>query len=603
MNGEPASAPALARSAQEGRHGRASAPFRALILLVLVAAPAAAADRQQLEPEAWTGSRESNIAPAERHMVSAANPHAAEAALEVLRQGGSATDAAIAAQLVLGLVEPQSSGLGGGAFLLNWSNSAKVLKAYDGRETAPAAARPDRFLSDGQPMPFNTAVHSGLSIGTPGLVRLLEVVHKAHGKLPWARLFQPAIKLADGGFDVSPRLHFLLRWFGPESFDPAARRYFFDVTGSAWPIGYTLKNPAYAKTLRRIAEAGAPAFYEGPIAEAMVAAVRAAPNAGGDLALSDLAAYAIKERPPLCVAYRKSRVCGMGPPSSGGVAVAQILTLIEPLDLGRGKARAMNARALHVIAESEKLAYADRSRYLADPDFVAVPDGLLDAAYLGRRRALIDPSTAMPSPEPGEPPGAAKHAFGSDATIESTGTSHVSVVDGDGNAVALTTTIEGAFGSGVWASGFLLNNQLTDFSFRPGDDTGRPVANRVEGGKRPRSTMAPTIVFDDKGEVFALLGSPGGSRIVLYVVKALVGLLDWELDAQSAAALPNFGSLGGPFEIEYGLTSLWHALKVRNYGHAIRPDLMNSGLHIVVRRNGRLEGGADPRREGVALGD
>jgi gamma-glutamyltranspeptidase/glutathione hydrolase len=560
--------------------------------------------RQQVEPEGSSGDTERALATTGRYMISTANAHASEAGREILREGGSAVDAAIAAQLVLGLVEPQSSGPGGGAFLIHWNRAAQDLKTYDGRETAPRTAQPDRFLKDGAPIPFDRAVHSGLSIGTPGVVRLLETTHRAHGKLPWARLFEPAIKLAEQGFEVSSRLHFLLRWFGPDGFAPAARRYFFDAGGAAWPTGHLLKNPEYAATLKAIAAGGAEAFYAGPIAAAVVAAAKDAPNVAGDLALGDLAAYQVKERAPLCVAYETRRVCGMGPPSSGGVAVAQIMALLDPLDLGHGPDGAMGAQAMHLIAEAEKLAYADRDRYLADPDFVAVPAaGLLDPAYLDRRRALIDPARAMPRPAAGAPPGLDKRAFGEDATLESVGTSHLSVIDADGNAVALTTTIEGAFGSGVWAAGFLLNNQLTDFSFRPADAAGTAIANRVEGGKRPRSTMAPTIVFDDKGEVFALLGSPGGSRIILYVVKALVALLDWDLDAQAAAALTNFGSMGGPAEIEYGWASLWHALKLKRYGHSISPDLMNSGLHIIVVRGDRLEGGADPRREGAPLGD
>ncbi len=539
-------------------------------------------------------------------MISTANALASEAGREMLREGGSAVDAAIAAQLVLGLVEPQSSGLGGGAFLMHWNKAAKELRAYDGRETAPKTAQPDRFLKDGKPMPFATAVHSGLSIGTPGAVRLLETVHRAHGKLPWAHLFEPAIKLAEQGFNVSRRLNILLRWFGVDVFDPAARRYFFDEAGSARPTGYLLKNPEYAATLKAIAAGGAKAFYEGPIAEAVVAAAKGAPNVPGDLALSDLAAYAVKERAPLCVTYDARRICGMGPPSSGGVAVAQTMKLLEPFVLGRGPDDAMSAQAMHLITEAEKLAYADRDRYLADPDFVPVPAaGLLDPAYLDSRRALIDPGHAMAPPPAGEPPGVEKRAFGDDATLESVGTSHLSIIDDDGNAVAFTTTIEGAFGSGVWAAGFLLNNQLTDFSMKPVDAEGRPVANRVEGGKRPRSTMAPTIVFDDdKGQVFAVLGSPGGSRIILYVVKALVALLDWDLDAQAATALTNFGSMGGPAEIEIGWAALWYGLKLKRYGHGLSPDLMNSGLHIVVvGGGGSLQGGADPRREGAALGD
>jgi gamma-glutamyltranspeptidase/glutathione hydrolase len=429
-------------------------------------------------------------------------------------------------------------------------------------------------------------------------------VHRAHGKLPWARLFEPAIKLAEEGFNVSRRLNFLLRWFGVEVFDPAARRYFFDEDSSARPKGYLLKNPEYAATLKAIAAGGADTFYQGPIAEAIVAAVKGAHNIPGDLALSDLASYTVKERAPLCVTYDARRVCSMGPPSSGGVAVAQTMKLLEPFDLGRGPDAAMGAEAMHLITEAEKLAYADRDRYLADPDFVPVPvAGLLDPAYLDGRRALIGHDQVMAPPPAGEPPGLEKRAFGDDATLESVGTSHLSVIDDEGNAVSFTTTIEGAFGSGVWAAGFLLNNQLTDFSMRAIDAAGASVANRVEADKRPRSTMAPTIVFDDKGEVFAVLGSPGGSRIILYVVKALVALLDWDLDAQAATALTNFGSMGKDAEIEIGWASLWHGLKLKRYGHGLSPDLMNSGLHIVVVHGGRLEGGADPRREGAALGD
>jgi gamma-glutamyltranspeptidase/glutathione hydrolase len=559
--------------------------------------------RPQLEPEADTGREEKRLAVAKKHLITTANAHASEAGREMLRKGGSATDAAIAAQLVLGLVEPQSSGLGGGAFLLHWDQAEKKLATYDGRETAPAAAKPDRFMVAGKPMEYDRAVHSGLSVGTPGLVRLLEHAHKRHGRLPWPVLFEPAMKLAREGFEVSSRLYFMLRWFGPSGLSPAARRYFFDETGSARPIGHRLTNPAYAATLEAIAKGGADAFYTGPVAEEIVAAVKNAHTAAGDLTLDDLAGYKIVERPPLCVDYRSHRVCGMAPPSSGTMAVAQSLKLIERFDVGSTPKDALRTDVLHLIVEAERLAYADRDRYLADPAFAPVPKGLLDPAYLAARSALIDPAQAMTLVEPGLPPDADKRAFGIDATNESNGTSHLSVIDADGNTVSLTTTIEGAFGSGVFAGGFLLNNQLTDFSFRPVDETGRPVANRVEGGKRPRSTMAPTIVFDEKGDVFATLGSPGGSRIILYVMKALVGLLDWQLDAQAALDLPNFGSTGDTVELEYGWSTIWRALVLKSYGHAIAPDLMNSGLHAIVRRNGVLEGGADPRREGIALGD
>lgn len=536
-------------------------------------------------------------------MVSAANPYAARAGLEILRAGGSAVDAAIAVQLVLNLVEPQSSGIGGGAFLLHWDAKAKELKTYDGRETAPASATPDRFLVDGKPMPFREAMLSGLSIGVPGLVRLLETVHQRHGRLPWARLFEPAIRLSEKGFDVSPRLHLLLRWQGPTSFVPAARRYFFTDNGTAWPIGFTLRNPAFAATLRRIANEGARGFYEGPVAQAILEAVATAPTAPGGMTLQDLADYRVKERPPFCFAYRSYKICGMGPPSSGGPTVAQALKLLEPFDLGQGPQAALSPQVLHVIAEAQKLAYADRNRYLADPDFVTIPDGLLDPGYLAARRALIDPLRAMERAKPGVPPGLAQQSFGRDASIERSGTSHISIIDVDGNAVSMTTTIEGAFGSHNWAAGFLLNNELTDFSFRPTDAQGRPVANAVAPGKRPRSSMAPTIVFNDKGEVVAVLGSPGGSRIILYVIKSLIAMLDWGMDAQAAADLINFGSRGRGFEIELAGPAVWTGLRLKPFGHTIVPALMNSGLHIVVRRGDVLEGAADSRREGVALGD
>jgi gamma-glutamyltranspeptidase/glutathione hydrolase len=570
-----------------------------------------------IAPEASSGFIEKPTATARKFMISAANPIAVEAGLQILRAGGNATDAASTVQLVLNLVEPQSSGIGGGAFLLHWDARARELKTYDGRETAPAAARPHRFLSQGRPMPFDEAVHSGLSIGVPGVLRMLETAHRQHGRLPWARLFEPAIALAENGFRVSPRLNFLLNWQGPADFTPEARKYFFDEVGSARPIGHVLKNPAFAKTLRVIAAGGSRSFYSGPVAEAIVAAVASAPNHAGDLTLADLAGYAAKERPPVCVTYRRRNICGMGPPSSGALAVAQTLKLVETFDLGRGPSAALNAPAAHIIAEAEKLAFADRDVYLGDPDQVIVPSTLLDEAYIADRRRQINSEAPMPRPRAGTPPGVSRQAFGEDATVERAGTTHISIIDADGNAVSMTTTIEGAFGSGVWAAGFLLNNQLTDFSFVPRDGQGRPVANAVAGGKRPRSSMAPTIVFGETGDVEAVLGSPGGSRIILYVVKALISLIDWELDAQQAAALVNFGSRGGAFEIEYdpdstpevllrpwlSVPSIWYALEMKAFGHRIAPDLLTSGLNIIVRRKGGLEGGSDPRREGIASGD
>jgi gamma-glutamyltranspeptidase / glutathione hydrolase len=570
-------------------------------------------------PEAASAHNNQSLAIARRHMVSTANPYASEAGRQILRDGGSAVDAAIAIQLVLNLVEPQSSGIGGGAFLLHWDKAGKTLKAYDGRETAPASAQPDRFLgTDGRPIPFGAAVASGAAVGVPGTLAMLELAHRRHGRLAWARLFAPAIVLARDGFVVSPRLALLLAWMGPDAFSAPARRYFFDAAGTAWRAGHRLRNPEFAATLERLAADGARALHEGPIAESIVQAVAAAPAPASDLTLADLAAYEPREREPVCVPYRGLNVCGMGPPSSGAHTVGQTLRLIEPLDLGKGPRAALNPRAMHLIAEAQKLAYADRNRYLADPDFVRIPAGLLDETYLGRRRELIAPLSAAERVQAGTPDEKGAALFGDDGTVEVSGTSHVSIIDVDGNAVSMTTTIEAAFGSRIWAAGFLLNNELTDFSFRSMDAQGRPIANRIEGGKRPRSSMAPTVVFDAGGEVQAVLGSPGGSRIILYVVKSLVALVDWNLDAQAAAALVNFGSRGQGFELEATTTAaysaptwpwtwsatIWQALRLKPLGHRIDFDQMTSGTNIVVRRGANhLEGGADPRREGVALGD
>ncbi len=591
----------------------ASAPVRAIAQTPPAAGPTRAA------PEAASGRQSRGLAVAQRHMVSTANPYASDVGRMILREGGSAVDAAIAVQLVLNLVEPQSSGIGGGAFLIHFDAATRTLKTYDGRETAPAAAQPSRFLdADGKPIPFATAIASGAAVGVPGTLAMLELAHRQQGRLPWARLFAPAITLAREGFLVSPRLSLMLDWMGAEAFAPAARRYFFDASGKAWDSGHKLRNPEFAETLEHIARDGARALHEGPTADRIVAAVAAAPSPAGDIALADLAGYQPREREAVCVPYRDFRVCGMGPPSSGAHTVGQTLRMIEPFDLGRGPSAALNTRALHIIAEAEKLAYADRNRYLADPDFVRIPSGLLGASYLERRRALIAPLGAAGRVQAGQPGADGAQIFGEDATVEATGTSHVSIVDGAGNAVAMTTTIEAAFGSRIWAAGFLLNNQLTDFSFRPADAQGRPIANRVEGGKRPRSSMAPTIVLDSNGELKAVLGSPGGSRIILYVVKSLVALIDWEMDAQAAVTLANFGSQGRAFELESTTASayevltrpwawgstIWQALRLKPFGHRIDFDLMTSGTQIVVRRGaGRLEGGADPRREGVALGD
>ncbi|MDA0239147.1 MAG: gamma-glutamyltransferase [Proteobacteria bacterium] len=541
---------------------------------------------------------------AKSQMVSAANPLAAQAGLDILRAGGSAMDAAIATQLVLGLVEPQSSGLGGGAFILHYAGKDGAIKAYDGRETAPAAATADMFLkADGEPMSFRDAVPGGLSVGVPGVVRVLERAHKAHGRLPWAQLFRPAIVLAEEGFALSPRLYTQLRRALTRRLGefPATAAYFLDAEGGAKPVGTILKNPAYAETLRQIAARGSIAFYEGPIAESIVAAVRGTHRNPGRMTLADIKSYQAKVREPVCSLYRIWVVCGMSPPTSGGVTVLQILGLLQNFDLSAMKPGSVDA--VHVISEASRLAFADRNRYLADPDFVSIPvKRLIDPGYLSRRARAISMTQSMGTAKSGNIPIQGAGRFAPDLSDGGTSTSHLSVVDKDGNAITMTTTIENVFGSLVMASGFMLNNQLTDFSFRERRNE-RLVANRVEPGKRPRSSMSPTFVLDAGGKLVLAIGSPGGSRIIGYVTKAIIGVLDWKLDVQEAISLPNFTNRNGGTDLEAntGLTRLWSALESR--GHGVGVVQMTSGLHGIRVYKDRLEGGADPRREGIAVGD
>ncbi|HEX7156504.1 MAG TPA: gamma-glutamyltransferase, partial [Burkholderiaceae bacterium] len=534
----------------------------------------------------------------------------------ILRAGGSAVDAAIAMQMVLGLVEPQSSGIGGGAFLLHWDG--RRVQAYDGRETAPAGADENLFIgADRRPLAFYDAAVGGRSVGTPGVLRLLEAVHREHGRLAWADLFEPAIRLAEEGVPVSPRLHSLLAAEPHLKSDAAARRTFYDADGAPKAAGTRLRNPELAATLRAIARGGADAFYRGPIARDIVAAVQGHARNPGRLSVDDLAGYRAPERAPVCTDYKRWRVCGMPPPSSGGVAIAQILgmlrvrniSVVPPLDVDG--ALEPQPDAVHLLSEVERLAFADRALYLADPDFVPVPvDGLLDPGYLEARAQLIT-DRSMGRAAAGSPPGATV-ALSPDLSPLRVSTSHLSVVDAQGDAVAMTTTIEDAFGARVMVDGFLLNNQLTDFSFAPrplaADGTvepdGPPVANRVQPGKRPRSSMAPTLVFDrDSGELVATLGSPGGSQIILYVAKTLVALLDWGLDIQQAIGLPNFGSRNGPTELEQERTTSQLVEELKARGHEVVVVPMTSGLQGIVRSGRQWSGGADPRREGVALGD
>lgn len=569
-------------------------------LLLFGAAPSRAFE----QPEAPSTAQPKPLVTAKRHMVVAANPLAAEAGLAMLRKGGSAVDAAIATQMVLNVVEPQSSGLGGGTFFLTWDAASKTLSNFDGRETAPAAATPELFLdADGKALPRKAAMESGRSVGVPGVLAALMLAHVQYGKLPWAELFAPAIALARDGFAVSPRLAGLLAESDPASFAPDARAYFFDSAGKPWPTGYKLTNPALAATFEAIAKDGPAAFYDGAIAQDITTAVENDPRGAGKLTADDLAHYRAKLREPVCVTYRVYQVCGAAPPSSGAVTVGQVLALVAPFDLGTTPLATL---PVHLIVEAERLAYADRDRYIADPDFVTAPlAGLLDKTYLDQRRALIDPNRARGEVTAGTPPNTRQGAYGRDATTENVGTSHISIVDDDGNAVSMTTSIEQAFGSRLMVRGFLLNNELTDFSFVPVDADGRPVANRVEPGKRPRSSMDPTMIFTDGDgrSLRFLLGSPGGPGIILFVLKAVVAMLDWHRDPQAAAALVNFGSTGGAFLIEPD--PAWDGLAeaMRGLGHEVERIAFTSGLAIVAITPDGLKGAADPRREGVALGD
>ncbi|HEX6997550.1 MAG TPA: gamma-glutamyltransferase [Gammaproteobacteria bacterium] len=575
----------------------------ALLAIVAVAPPAFAADRPVR---------------AERQMVVTANPHATEAGIEILRAGGSAVDAAIAVQLVLSLVEPQSSGVGGGAFMLVYdapdagegavASSARPaeLIAYEGREAAPAAATPDMFLNeDGTPMSFAQAAAGGLAVGVPGVMRMLEMAHREHGRLPWADLFAPAIELAEQGFEVSPRLHFLLDGFARFARGEKFRRMFYDEHGEARPTGYRIVNEEYAATLRLLAANGVEPMYTGELARAIVDEVRNNPLTPGRLTLEDMAAYRARETSPLCTPYRAWRVCGPRLPSSGGVTVQEILGILESFDL---PAEASNeARAIHLVAEASRLAFADRNLYLADPAFVEAPvEGLLSPAYLRERAALIDPERAAPRVAPGRPQPQIAWEYASATPHKRPSTSHFSIVDAFGDAVAMTTTVQSTFGSQLMVGGFLLNNQLTDFEFEPEVD-GRPVANRAEGGKRPLSSMAPTLVLDQPGRLRLVIGSPGGIRIINYVAQAIIEVLDFGSDVQAAVAAPHFVAQDGPLELESRTAILELRDELGAMGHRVIARTLNSGLHgieIEYTDEGRvLYGGADPRREGVALGD
>lgn len=584
------------------------------------------------QPEGSSGWTDKPGWATEQYAVAAANPLATDAGYQVLQAGGSAIDAAIAVQLVLGLVEPQSSGIGGGAFLLHAQGSQ--VEAYDGREVAPMAADENLFMRDGKPMAFHDAVVGGRSVGVPGAIRMLEMAHKEHGKLPWASLFEPAIRLATDGFKVSARLNALT---AQEKFlgqDPVASGYFLDAHGKPWPVGHLLKNPEYAAVLRDIAQHGSKALLEGPVAEAIVRKVQGHATNPGKLSLADLAAYQPVKRQALCSDYspsaagapasqpastRSYRLCGFPPPSSGGIAVAQILGIMANTPAGQMGLDAdglPSADWLHLYAEASRLAFADRNQYVADPAFVGAPAGdwssMLRPDYLAQRAGLIG-ARSMQQAQPGRP-GSVQLAYASQPYQQEYGTSHISIVDRYGNAIAMTTTIEDQFGSRQMvntgrglAGGFLLNNELTDFSLAPRDAQGQPIANRVEPGKRPRSSMAPTLVFDKATDRLVIsAGSPGGAWIIHYTTKTLYGMLNWGLMPQQAINLPNFGSLNGPTVLEEKRFPAGTVQALQNRGAEVKEQNLTSGLQAISRGEAHGKswwfGGADPRREGIVMG-
>lgn len=533
-------------------------------------------------------------------MVAAAHPLAVEAGAHVLEEGGTAADAMVAVQVVLGLVEPQSSGLGGGAFLVWHDGETGEVTTLDGRETAPMAATPTLFQDDnGEPLEFMEAVVGGRSVGTPGTPRLMEVAHRKWGRANWAGLFDDGIRLAEDGFTVSPRLATLVAEEGDAlARYPATTSYFFP-DGNPVAQGATLRNPAYAETLRMLAADGADAFYTGPIAQDIVAAVRGAEDNPGLLSLEDLSAYDVVERSAVCIEYRDHDVCGMGPPSSGGLTVGQILGMLGGYDLASMGAE--SAEAWRLIGDASRLAFADRGRYMADSDYVPVPaEGLIDPAYLAERGELLSGDDSLPEVSAGSPGWSHALLWGRDSALELPSTTHVSIVDSYGNALSMTTTIENGFGSRVMAAGFLLNNELTDFSFETHDDAGWPIANAVAPGKRPRSSMAPTIVRQDEAPVM-VIGSPGGSRIIGYVAKAIIAHLDWGMDIQQAVASPNLVNRFGTMDVEAGLPS-GLADELTAIGFEVNETDLTSGLQGIVITPDGLEGGADPRREGIAIG-
>ncbi len=576
---------------------RSAFPLAFTLVLALVPGLGLAEDRVQ-PPEATSAIVARRSVSAREIMIATAHPLATEAGLAILEAGGSAADAAVAVQMMLSLVEPQNSGLGGGAFLVHWDAETATLTSYDGRETAPAAATPDYWLGpDGAPIPFREAVAGGRSVGVPGTPRVFELLHAAHGRLPWASLLQPAIDKAETGFPISERLAAAIATTQDLADFPTARGYFLHPDGTPKGEGEILVNPELAATLRLIAAEGSKPFYEGPIAARIVEAVGAAEHPGL-MTRADLAAYQARERVPVCLDYRVWEICGMGPPSSGALTVGQTLGILAAFDL---TAIGDTPQATHLFIEASRLAFADRARYMADADFVDMPtDGLLDPAYLAARARLIDPLRAMGLASAGEPPWQHPADFTSDRPRPRKGTSQFVIKDRFGDMISATTTIEAGFGSRIMVDGFLLNNELTDFSFLP-EEGGVPVANRVEGGKRPRSSMAPTVVFH-AGAPVLLVGSPGGANIIPYVAQTLIAILDWNLDPQVAIDLPHVVNRNADTEVEEGPAAAATIAALTARGHRAKPAELNSGLQVIQIDGALLRGATDRRREGLVLG-
>lgn len=567
---------------------------------------ATAGSFEALSPEvaaALKAKESGQLIEAQDWMIAAANPHAVSAGAEILRVGGTAADAMVAVQVVLGLVEPQSSGLGGGAFLVWYDAASGEITTLDGRETAPLAATPRLFQDQsGAPLKFYDAVVGGRSVGTPGTPALLEAAHRRWGRANWPSLFEAGIDLAEGSFLVSPRLAGLIERDGDRLSRFSATAEYFLPGGTPLQAGDRLVNPAYAKVLRTLAAEGADGFYSGPIAADIIRTVTHAEGNPGVLSEMDLALYRVKERPAVCAKYRAFEVCGMGPPSSGALTVGQILGVLEQYDLAALGAE--NPEAWRLIGDASRLAFADRGRYMADSDYVPMPTkGLVDPDYLSERAKLLAGDDALPEVAPGAPEfdhAGAEPNWADDASIELPSTSHISIVDGYGNVLSMTTTIENGFGSRLMTNGFLLNNELTDFSFRTHRD-GVPIANRLEPGKRPRSSMAPTIVMQDGKPVLAV-GSPGGSRIIGYVAKTIIAWADWGMDVQQAVALPHAVNRFGTYDLEEGSAAAELAEPLEALGYKVNLRDLTSGLHV-IEIGDTLKGAADPRREGIALGE